>query len=65
MYTFYKGSTLPPLGTRLICLAQEGVDGEGQREEVHCRGKKGRWEQERRTWVSSRATGPPPVLTVS
>lgn len=25
MYTFYRVSTLPPLGTRLICPAQEGM----------------------------------------
>ena len=44
MYTFYRVSTLPPLGTRLICLAQEGMDRGGQRERAQGRGRRGRRE---------------------
>lgn len=39
MYTFYKVSTLPPLGTRLICLAQEGMGEEGRGRECSAGGK--------------------------
>lgn len=38
MYTVYKVSTPPPLGTRLICQAQEGVGKEGRGRESAVQG---------------------------
>lgn len=60
MYTFYKVSTLPPLGTRLICLAQEGMGAEG-RESAQCRGEA---REEGQDWSPPRK-GPPATLTAS
>lgn len=61
MYTFYRVSALPPLGTRLICLAQEGMDRGGQRECAQGTGRRGRREP---AW-SPLGEGPLPSLTVS
>lgn len=52
--TRFTVSTLPPLGTRLICLAQEGTDGEGRAQWRG--GERGRQDQ---TCLLGRAPLPP------
>lgn len=61
MYTFYKVSTLPPLGTRLICQAQEGMGKEGRGRE---RSAGGEVREEGQDWSPPRK-GPAATLTAS